>query len=240
MKKFISLLVSVALILSISTPAFAANYINDVKITETEDIRMAVTEDDGYIYTAKNNLKTGIFLFTVSDSLTGEVVKTVNVDLNNLHMDGAIVPMAAVDEEDTFTGYYYRIDSDSPYDSWDVRCPQSVHDNMEGRSFVDTYYIIVPYSPNNRDMLDEFRVAVEDLDDSEKDAIASAGLALVVEFLAIALATAAGGPLGTAAVEVIIASIPGLQGYSSAISAMTDDMNDCYYKWRNIWKYADY
>ena len=148
--------------------------------------------------------------------------------------------MAAVAEQDTFSGYYYRIDSDRPYDSWDVRCPQSVHDNIEGRSFVDTYYIIVPYSPDNRDMLDDFRDAVEALDDSEKDAISSAGLALILEYLAIVVASAAGGPIGAAVAEVAIASIPGLAAHKAAIDKMNDDMNNCYYKWRNIWKYAEY
>lgn len=239
MKKFVSLLVSVAMTLSIATPAFATNYKNDVKITETDGVRTAVTEEDGYIYTAKNNMKTGMFSLTISSSLTGEVVRTVDVDLNNLHIDD-VATMAAVAEQDTFSGYYYRIDRDSPYDSWDVRCPQSVHDNIEGRSFVDTYYIIVPYSPDNRDLLDDFKDAVEDLDDSEKEAISSAGLALVLEYLAIVVASAAGGPIGVGVAEVAIASIPGLATYKTAIDKMNDDMNNCYYKWRNIWKYAEY
>ncbi len=239
MKKIISAILVMAIMFSLAVPAFATDVTSHATITEADGVRTVVTEEDGYIYTAKNNMKTGMFSLTISDSLTDEVVRTVNVDLNNLHIDD-VATMAAVAEQDTFSGYYYRIDSDRPYDSWDVRCPQSVHDNIEGRSFVDTYYIIVPYSPDNRDMLDDFRDAVEALDDSEKDAISSAGLALILEYLAIVVASAAGGPIGAAVAEVAIASIPGLAAHKAAIDKMNDDMNNCYYKWRNIWKYAEY
>lgn len=239
MKKIISAILVMAIMFSLAVPAFATDVTSHATITEADGVRTVVTEEDGYIYTAKNNMKTGMFSLTISDSLTDEVVRTVDVDLNNLHIDD-VATMAAVAEQDTFSGYYYRIDSDRPYDSWDVRCPQSVHDNIEGRSFVDTYYIIVPYSPDNRDMLDDFRDAVEALDDSEKDVISSAGLALILEYLAIVVASAAGGPIGTAVAEVAIASIPGLAAHKAAIDKMNDDMNNCYYKWRNIWKYAEY
>lgn len=239
MKKIISAILVMAIMFSLAVPAFATDVTSHATITEADGVRTVVTEEDGYIYTAKNNMKTGMFSLTISDSLTDEVVRTVNVDLNNLHIDD-VATMAAVAEQDTFSGYYYRIDSDRPYDSWDVRCPQSVHDNIEGRSFVDTYYIIVPYFPDNRDMLDDFRDAVEALDDSEKDAISSAGLALILEYLAIVVASAAGGPIGAAVAEVAIASIPGLAAHKAAIDKMNDDMNNCYYKWRNIWKYAEY
>ena len=239
MKKIISAILVMAIMFSLAVPAFATDVTSHATITEADGVRTVVTEEDGYIYTAKNNMKTGMFSLTISDSLTDEVVRTVNVDLNNLHIDD-VATMAAVAEQDTFSGYYYRIDSDRPYDSWDVRCPQSVHDNIEGRSFVDTYYIIVPYSPDNRDMLDDFRDAVEALDDSEKDAISSAGLALILEYLAIVVASAAGGPIGAAVAEVAIASIPGLAAHKAAIDKMNNDMNNCYYKWRNIWKYAEY
>lgn len=245
MRRVLALVLSFALVFSLSAPAFAVEAslsTGDVKVVETKESRSAVTSDGEYVYKAINNMRTGMFTLVIEDRSTSEVVREIEVNLNNVnervYAEENRAVAAVVDERDTHAGYSYRIESDYPHDDWKINCPQDIHDSMQDRA-VDTYYLYLPYSPANQDYLDDFRAAVKALDNSEEEVIETAGLALLLEFLTIAIANAVGGPLAASAAEVIIVSLTGLSEYQDALRAVNEDMTECYFTWRNAWRYGE-
>ena len=230
--RFLSIILALAICMGLAAPVFATGA-PSIYVTQDGAIRTATSSDDEFTYRASKNYDTGDIYVIVKDINTGKTVNEYTCNVANIPLPTAIA------DEDTFTGYRYTISSANPYDLWKVYRPDSA-EMASTYSFVDTRFMDAYYSPDNRSFLDDFKDAVDALDNSEKDAIASCGLTLLIEFITAAGGVAAGGPIGAAAAATIAATLTQFADSQAKLAAMAEDIDECYYTYRNMWKYGDW
>lgn len=187
MKKMISIILSMAMLLSMSVSAFAVEKEPDdaIVLEDSASVRTARTEDDAFIYEATYNKVHNTVQLIQIDKKTGkraagEVTKVPSLK----ELSGVATNRAATLEEKTFTNYEYEKTYGTP-NKWELRKPGDV-------SFLTKESFQTYETSKNKTYITAFKNAVDKINTQEGKIVEALGLA--------ALAYLAGGAAGAGAI----------------------------------------
>lgn len=228
MKKVIATILSFALVVSFTMPAFATHVQeNDdgQKITETEEYRVVTTSDEKYMYSTTYFFESGRFNFMKTDRDTGKTVFTyASTSVNNSR---------ATTTEETFTGYAYYITETSGGTEYKLNMPAAEYNANARDLLVDTVYFKAYYTSENRSLLSEFRSAVDALDDLEKAFIVASGAAIGKDVMNLFAWATATGPITSALISSLLGALGLTAAQYAAAEALATGTNRCYYAWKD-------
>lgn len=232
-KKIISAILSVALAVSCSLPAFASSVYEDAheaEVVTNEQSRTVTTQDEAYMYTTTYYFETGHFSFVKADRMTGETVFIYD----SAEHDG-IEPYATTTEE-TFTGYAYYITETNKGTEYKLNMPAT--EQKSRFLWVDTVYFKAYYTSANRPYLSEFRSAVDALDDLEKAFIVASGAAIGKDVINLFAWASATGIITKAMFNSLLGALGLTAAQYAAAEALASGTNRCYYAWNDAFDFC--
>lgn len=187
MKKLVSIILSMAMILSMSVSAFAAGVTTTdaVILKDSASVCIAKTEDSQFVYEATyNKIDNTVQLVQINKEtgarVEGDVVKVPVLD-NNTEF---VLSRAGSLEEKTFTNYEYKKTYGNP-NKWELRKPGDI-------AFITKESFETYQTTENEDFIFAFQDAVDLINVKEGDIVEALGLA--------ALSYLAGGAAGAGAI----------------------------------------
>lgn len=221
MKKFLSIFLSLAMVLSLSTTTFAtsptstANAAGVTILKDNETVRIAETTDGTYRYVSTLN-KQNNTITSERFSLSGELEATAIVNLDtetiyNSQTNSTTSTRSVIASKKTESVYAYEYTNGNPKEWKLTRAKYANEDNDAG------YYFRTKQTSVNKDDLDAFRVAVDSLASKESDLSAQVGVTIFFGAFSTGFAIGA-GPVGwgIAAAGYIAAAGFGLTAQSTA------------------------
>ncbi|WP_409967798.1 geobacillin-26 family protein [Bengtsoniella intestinalis] len=198
MKKLLSIILSLAMIFSLTATAFASelttNTIPGVTILEdNSDFRIAQAIDDNYRYVFTYNKADNTMLserFSIDGDL--EVSAFVDIDEQTIYdsqTGDTASTYAVVASQYTDSVYAYEYTNDNPKEWKLVRAKYADEDNEGG------YYFKTKQTTINEDNLDEFRVAVDGIASKESTLKTQVGVTAFLAGVSTGFAIGA-GPAG--------------------------------------------
>lgn len=187
MKKLISIILSMAMLLSLSVSAFAVELdtTDAIILEDNSSIRMAQTEDGSFIYEAiYDKVNNTVQLIQINKrtgtKIAGEVTQ-IPIFEKKIELASA---NAATQEEKTFTNYEYKKTYGSP-NKWELRKPGDV-------AFLTKDSFKTYETSRNKEFITAFKKAVDSINIQEGKIVEALGLA--------ALSYLAGGAAGAGAI----------------------------------------
>ncbi len=218
MKKILSILMVLTLLFSSTMTVFADSYDYGVKIIKDNE-KYRITED------VIDDVKTIATYDKINNTLSLEWFELNNKKNSEklfLNLNDHVYATSAYSEENTFSNYEYKIVYGSP-NNWELRRPQ---DN----SALNLYYFTVNQTSALLPDLNNFKDAVDDINDLELRYLgASASVPLLTLFTIILAATGAGaGP--SVSVALVAAGVTGAAfNYAIDLERRCDDAFHYYF-----------
>ena len=240
MKKIIALVLSLAMVFTLSMPAFAAETVSsnntqmipEVEVEEVNGVRTAISSDDYAEYTIsfdRNAMSLSIVIKELSTGTeTSTTVYASDIELMSLTRASSSVYTTSL--------YAYERTKSSTRTEWYLQRPKQA---SEGEG---SFYFKCWENNSNSSELDEFKKAVETLSQKEAELTAAAGVLsgtmLVTGVLGLFISAGTAG-LAAPAVAALIASI-GLTGPAAiAANAVALQCNTCFEKIENVYYATD-
>ena len=229
MKKKISILLVIAMCLTLSVPAFATeqyDLYNTNVIDDNSDVRIVQTSDEHYTYTATFDKEAKTLQLVQVNNATGEVVTGDIVPVKEFSENLPVQTRASL-EENTWTNYEYTKTYGNP-NEWELRAPG---DNIFTIIYFKTYE-----EEDNEVHLSDFMDAVDEVNTTEGVMISSVGLyglSVLAAGAAGAGAIFTGGTLSSAAWAALLAA----GGFAKeALDACTDYDQACKDAYDSFWE----
>lgn len=222
MKKLISLLLSLVMVLSMGVTAFAAEATTtetvtygDTTYTVTTSAGVRTVTDNNTGITATYNLSNGMLL--LEDSNTEE---TVTINVGDLMQEGMVAPAASNSSDDNEYAYEYSLKTynGKQYNFWEIQIPDEIK----------MTYVNV----NNQTYLTDFRVNVDNMREAQDSILGGWGRTILAVIMGIVAAT----PVGAVATAILAIagtliggdSIFDLIGYSETIATCKENCEDAF------------
>ena len=237
MKKILSILLTVAMLLSMSVTAFAAentlitDNTSDMQIIESNGTRIVTYSDTTTIYIVTYDTVNNTICVSQKDITTGVVsygttVSTVASPTETQAANSTI-------HQDTFSNYEYDIYTGNP-NEWNLERP-----NDDGKGQL---YFMVYENSSNEDELDAWFDAVNALNDKEWEAVSSYGVALVTSAAAgfiSGMAVASGGILTPGAITAIVAATGATGAAAVLLTQVGTCCNVCRLAYQDVYNATD-
>lgn len=205
MKKVLSIVLSLVMLLSMSVTAFAAENRpvavdnSAVQIVEANGVRTATYSDETTTYIVTYDTVKNTICVSQKDIETGEISygATVSTNVSTVTTRAA----SSTIHQDTFSNYEYDIYTGNP-NEWNLERPD---DDGSGQ-----VYFMVYENSSNEDELDAWFEAVNALNDKEWEAVSACGVSMVTSFAAgfiSGMAVATGGVLTPGAITAIVGAV---------------------------------
>ena len=195
MKKFMCIILSVVMLISMSTTAFAASVVRDnpyaTVITDNETVRISQAFDGNVRYVSTFD-KINNTITTEKFSASGALEATVVVDLDEQTIydsatNNTIETRAVIASKKTESVYAYKYTNDNPKEWKLTRAKYAGESNDAG------YYFKTKQTSVNEDNLDAFRVAVDSLASKESELKTLVGISAFLGGFATGFTIGTGG-----------------------------------------------
>ncbi|MGL5254199.1 MAG: geobacillin-26 family protein [Brevinema sp.] len=201
MKKLLSMILSLAMVFSLSAIAFAAsptNQYNAIILEDTASKTISQASDDQFIYTVTKDKIAGTMQVTTTEKATNTV--DVGAVVASAEFMDKPTPYASLNEN-TFTNYEYTKTYGNP-NTWELRRPDG---SLAGTYYFKTYEVI----GKNDGYITTFKNAVDTINSKEGEMVITLGITGLGDIVAAATsagAIASGGVLTPAAWTAILAA----------------------------------
>lgn len=236
MKKVISIVLSLVMLLSMSVTAFAAesnlSTANSVvQVVDTNGVRTATYSDSTTTYIVTYDTVNNTICVAHKDIETGTVTYGSTVSTN---ISTAITRAASSTvHQDTFSNYEYDIYTGNP-NEWNLERPD---DDGKGQR-----YFMVYENSSNEEELDAWFDAVNALNNKEWEAVSSYGVALVTSAAAgfiSGMAVASGGILTPGAITAIVAATGATGAAAVLLTQIGTCCNVCRMAYQDVYNATD-
>lgn len=236
MKKVLSIILSMVMLLSMSVTAFAAesNLSADnsvAQVVEANGVRTATYSDSTTTYIVTYDTVNNTICVAHKDIETGTVTYGSTVS-TNISTPTARAASSTV-HQDTFSNYEYDIYTGNP-NEWNLERPD---DDGEGQR-----YFMVYENSSNEEELDAWFEAVNALNNKEWEAVSGYGVSLVTNFAAgviSGMAIASGGILTPGAITAIVAATGATGAAAVLLAQIGTCCNVCRMAYQDVFNATD-
>ena len=239
MKKIISILLSISMVISLSTVAFAAendvitNEVASVQVIENNGIRTASFDDGKLTYIVTYDTVNETICVAQKDNNTGDITYG-SVESTTISSQVPAKSLArSTIHQDTFCNYEYDIYTGSP-NEWNLERPK---ESGSGQ----VYFMVYENSSNDSELDDWFN-AVNTLNNKEWEAVSSYGVALVTSAAAgfiSGMAVATGGVLTPGAITAIVAATGATGACAVLLTQIGTQCNVCLKAYWDVYNATD-
>ncbi len=237
MKKVLSVMLAIVMLLTMSVTAFAADNISNdanasaVKIEENNGVRIATYSDETTTYIVTYDTVNNTICVSQKDIATGVVTNGTTV--STIATTAEVQAASSTIHQDTFSNYEYDIYTGNP-NEWNLERPD---DDGSGQR-----YFMVYENSSNEDELDEWFDAVNALNDKEWEAVSGYGVALVTSAAAgfiSGMAVASGGILTPGAITAIVAATGATGAAAVLLTQIGTCCNVCRMAYQDVYNATD-
>lgn len=237
MKKLISVALVVAMLLSMSVTASAAensdtSFLPAVQVSEVDGIRTATYSDDKTTYIVTYDMLNNTVRVAQKDIESGVI--TYGSTESTLMNDSGVDVASSTIHQDTFCNFEYDIYVGNP-NEWNLERP----DDNDGSGQL---YFMVYENSSNEEELDTWFDAVNALNDKEWEAVSDCGLAIVSAAAAgfvSGMAVASGGILTAGAISTIVAAAGATGAAATTIAQIGTCCNVCRLAYNDVYIATD-
>lgn len=219
-KKIISLLLTLCLIMGMSTTAFASEIQKSAILSNGIEFLTIYDEANGTVQAVQRNITTGESVYGPLISINAETKTPYNSE---------VLARATKIHQDTFLNFEYDIWQTSPRE-WNLERPNGVFKQ---------YYFKVFENASNKSELRTWKSDVDKLNAQEWAVIGGAGLTIFNTVKACIIshaAIASGGILTTAAIDSIKDAIVAAGGTTIGVGLLCTTYNNCAMSYNDVFE----